>query len=49
LNFGFNQGWSSDTLFHRELADINNDGAIDIVGFGQAGVLAGVNQGQWLI
>ena len=49
LNFGANQGWTSDNSYHRELADINNDGAIDIVGFGQAGVLAGLSQGQWLI
>jgi hypothetical protein len=46
-NFGANQGWTSNNSFHRELADINNDGTIDIVGFGQAGVLAGYNQGHW--
>ncbi|WP_338503390.1 FG-GAP-like repeat-containing protein [Sphingomonas kaistensis] len=48
LNFGANQGWTSDDIFHRELADINNDGRIDIVGFGQAGVIGGFNQGHWL-
>lgn len=48
-NFGANQGWTSDNIFHRELADINNDGFTDIVGFGYAGVLAGINQGHWLI
>lgn len=47
-NFGANQGWTSDNIYHRELADINNDGRIDVVGFGQAGVLAGLNQGHWL-
>ncbi|UUR07846.1 FG-GAP-like repeat-containing protein [Sphingomonas glaciei] len=47
-NFGGNQGWTSDNIFHRELADINNDGRIDIVGFGQAGVLAGLNQAHWM-
>ena len=47
-DFGANQGWSSDNIFHRELADINNDGLVDIVGFGQAGVLAGYNDGYWL-
>ena len=31
-------GWSSDNLYHRELADVNGDGTADIVGFGQAGV-----------
>jgi hypothetical protein len=49
LNFGANQGWTSDSVFHRELADIDNDGRIDIVGFGQAGVLAGLNQGYWQV
>jgi hypothetical protein len=49
LNFGANQGWTSDNAFHRELADINNDGTIDVVGFGQAGVLAGLNQGHWIV
>lgn len=29
-------GWSSDTFFHRELADINGDRLDDIVGFGSA-------------
>jgi hypothetical protein len=48
LNFGANQGWTSDSIYHRELADINNDGQMDVVGFGQAGVLAGYNQGYWL-
>ena len=48
-DFGANQGWTSDNIFHRELADINNDGRIDVVGFGQAGVLAGLNQGHWLL
>jgi len=39
-NFGRNQGWSSDNIFHRELADVNGDGRADIVGFGQSGVFA---------
>jgi chitinase len=30
-------GWSSDNQYHRELADVNNDGRADIVGFGGAG------------
>jgi hypothetical protein len=49
VNFGANQGWTSDNTYHRQLADINNDGTIDIVGFGQAGVLAGFNQGHWFM
>jgi predicted cobalt transporter CbtA len=48
-NFGANQGWTNDNIYHHELADINNDGTIDIVGFGQSGVLAGLNQGHWLM
>jgi hypothetical protein len=48
-NFGAKQGWTSDNSYHRELADINNDGTVDVVGFGQAGVYAGLNQGHWLI
>ncbi|UUR08105.1 FG-GAP-like repeat-containing protein [Sphingomonas glaciei] len=48
-NFGANQGWTNDNNYHRELADLNNDGAIDVVGFGQDGVLAGFNQGLWLM
>jgi Ca2+-binding RTX toxin-like protein len=31
-------GWSSDNLYHRELADVNGDGKADIVGFGSNGV-----------
>lgn len=45
-NFGVTQGWTADSIFHRELADINNDGLLDIVGFGFAGVVAGLNQGD---
>lgn len=47
--FVTSQGWSSDGAFHREIADINNDGLNDIVGFGFAGVFAGHNQGNWVI
>lgn len=47
-NFGVSQGWTADSAFHRELADINNDGSLDIVGFGVMGVIAGYNQGHWL-
>ncbi|WP_338503385.1 FG-GAP-like repeat-containing protein [Sphingomonas kaistensis] len=48
-DFGANQGWTNDNIFHHDLADINGDGTIDIVGFGTSGVLAGYNQGHWLI
>ena len=43
-DFGKSQGWSSDTVWHRELADLNGDGYVDVVAFGIAGVLAGLNQ-----
>ncbi len=43
-NFGVDQGWSSDNVFHREMADVNNDGRADIVGFGFAGVLVSLAQ-----
>lgn len=43
-DFSTTQGWSSDTIYPRQLADIDNDGRIDIVGFGASGVLAGFNQ-----
>ena len=36
--FGQNQGWSSDDLYPREVADITGDHQADIVGFGAAGV-----------
>ena len=48
-NFGANQGWTNDNIYHRELADLNNDGRPDVVGFGQDGVLAAFNQGYWLV
>jgi len=43
-NFSPAQGWTSNNQFHRTLADLNNDGLTDIVGFGVAGVLAAYNQ-----
>ena len=36
-NFGTNQGWSTQEVFTRDLADVNGDGRDDIVGFGVAG------------
>jgi predicted cobalt transporter CbtA len=48
-NFGANQGWNSDNAYHRTIADMNNDGLADIVGFGIAGVLVGLNDGTILL
>jgi hypothetical protein len=38
-------GWVNDTLYHREVADVNGDGMADIVGFGQAGVYVALATG----
>jgi len=43
--FGFNQGWRVDKHV-RLLADINNDGMADIVGFGDAGVQTALATGD---
>ncbi|WP_231627070.1 VCBS repeat-containing protein, partial [Novosphingobium sp. AAP83] len=48
-NFGKNQGWSSNNTFYRDVADVDNDGLADIVGFGISGVLIGYNQGGFLL
>jgi hypothetical protein len=48
-NFGANQGWTSDNTFHRTIADIDNDGLADIIGFGAAGVLTAINQGDFMM
>ncbi|OUS24651.1 hypothetical protein A9Q99_24095 [Gammaproteobacteria bacterium 45_16_T64] len=42
LEFGSDQGWEDDTPV--ELADINADGRVDIVGFGQEGVIIALGQ-----
>jgi hypothetical protein len=45
-NFGPSAGgWTSDNIYPRLLADINNDGAADIVGFGQSGVYDALSNG----
>jgi len=45
-NFGIDQGWSSDNRYHRELADVNGDGKLDIVGFGAAGTYVALATGD---
>ena len=46
FNFGVGAGgWSSDTAFHREMADVNGDGKADIIGFGAAGAYVALATG----
>lgn len=45
-DFGIDQGWTSDNLFHRTTADVNGDGISDIVGFGYAGTLVALGKGD---
>jgi hypothetical protein len=44
-DFGYDQGWRVDSHV-RLLADINNDGRADIVGFGDAGVWTALSTGN---
>ncbi|KAF9031306.1 Psathyrella Velutina lectin At 1.5a resolution [Panaeolus papilionaceus] len=44
-DFGWNQGWRLDRHL-RFLADINGDGRLDIVGFGESSVLVALNAGN---
>ncbi|MEA2837961.1 MAG: serralysin [Bradyrhizobium sp.] len=39
-------GWSSNDLYPRQLADVNGDGKIDIVGFGDKGVAVALGNGD---
>jgi hypothetical protein len=39
-------GWSSQDTYPRQLADVNNDGMADIVGFGQRGVFVSLATGD---
>lgn len=43
-DFGYEQGWRVDR-HPRLLADVNGDGLLDIVGFGEAGVYVALNAG----
>ena len=42
-------GWNSNNAYPRELADVNHDGAADIIGFGYAGVFEALSNGFHLI
>ena len=51
-NFGFlaaGGGWTSQDQYPRELADVNGDGAADIIGFGHDGVFEALSNGFHLI
>jgi hypothetical protein len=48
-DFNAANGLSSNEVYPRILADIDNDGRIDIVGFGAEGVLVGYNTGGFYI
>jgi len=45
-DFGVKQGWVSDDLYHRELADVNGDGMADIIGFGISGTWLAMSNGD---
>ena len=44
-NFGYDQGWRSDTML-RKMADVNADGLADVVGFGNSGVYVSLSDGS---
>lgn len=48
-DFSLAQGWSSDNIYHRELADVDGNSAPDLVGFGEYGMLVGFNLNGWWI
>src|SRR5205085_1587862 len=45
-SFAPNTGWFSNDRYPRELADVNHDGAADIVAFGEAGVYVALARGD---
>lgn len=45
-DFCVSQGWNSQDQFPRQLIDINNDGKVDIVGFGSYGVRVYLGNGS---
>lgn len=47
-DFGAEQGWTDNNITFRDLADTNNDGMFDVIGFGVDGVVIGLNQGDIL-
>jgi len=45
-NFGGQQGWTSQAVNQRALADVNGDGRLDIVGFGYSAVRVAIGNGD---
>jgi len=45
-NFGVNQGWANQNGFARTTGDVNGDGKADLVGFGYAGALVALGNGD---
>ena len=43
--FAVGQGWTSQNLYPRTLADMNGDGMADVVGFGAQGVFVALSHG----
>jgi len=43
--FGYSQGWSSQNLYPRFVADVNKDGKADVVGFFKDGVYVSLSTG----
>lgn len=44
VDFGRAQGWNNDNIFNRQIADINGDGAPDIVAFANSATFIALNQ-----
>jgi hypothetical protein len=44
--FGVAQGWATQHLFPRDVADVNGDGKADVVGFGAWGAMVSLSNGS---
>jgi hypothetical protein len=45
-DFGARFGWNSQARFRRELGDVNGDGKLDLVGFGNSAVIVALGNGD---